>query len=234
MVSALRPRWGLLSGDRGYHLQQTSTDTQPSAPQVEAKITAALERLAVTMQRALWDAAHAHKLSATQAQFLIYLGSMGASAVTLSDLAAHFGLSLPTVSEAVRSLRAKGLLEVRRGREDGRTRQLRLTAQGRRRLVRLQRWSDAIRAQVATLTPQAKGELLSSLLELIARLQQAGLISLTRQCHTCLYFQPHRYADPAAPHHCGLLDQPLHLTELRLHCPDHQPRPQPPPPLTLG
>lgn len=182
------------------------------------------------MHKSLWEAAYAEDLTATQAQFLTYLASMGNTAVSMSDLAHRFGLSLATVSEAVRALVTKGLLEQRRSANDGRVREVRLTMQGRRRVKALLHWADAIRDQVAALAPQAKGLLLDSLLELIARLQQAGLISLTRQCQTCLYFQPHRHTDPTAPHHCGLMNQPLPLTELRIHCPDHQTRPPAPSP----
>jgi DNA-binding MarR family transcriptional regulator len=188
---------------------------------VNAKITAALERLAVALHKSLWDAAYAQDLSATQAQMLLYLISLDDSEVSMSELASRFGLTLPTVSDAVRSLVEKGLVEQRRAPRDGRIRVVALTPAGRRRARHLQHWADAIRQQVAALDPNTKGTFLACLLDLIARLQRAGLVSLTRQCQTCLYFQPHRYSNPDAPHHCGLLNQPLHLTELRLHCPDH-------------
>lgn len=188
---------------------------------VNAKITAALERLAVALHKSLWDAAYAQDLSATQAQMLLYLISFDDGEVSMSDLASRFGLTLPTVSDAVRSLVEKGLVEQRRCSRDGRIRVVGLTPAGRRRARHLQHWADAIRQQIADLDPHAKGTFLACLLDLIARLQRAGLVSLTRQCQTCLYFQPHRYPNPDAPHHCGLMNQPLQLTQLRLHCPDH-------------
>jgi DNA-binding MarR family transcriptional regulator len=192
---------------------------------VDAKITAALERLAVTWHKSLWDVAYVHDLSATQAQMLLYLSSLERKGVSMSELARRFGLSLPTVSDAVRSLIDKGLVEQRRAPQDGRVRLVRLTRAGRHRAQHLQRWTDTLQQQIAALDPSTKGVFLSCLLDLIAHMQRSGLISFTQQCHTCLYFQPHRYHDPAAPHHCGLMNQPLHLTELRLHCPDHQPQP---------
>ena len=195
---------------------------------VDAKITAALERLAVALHKSLWDAAYAQDLSATQAQLLLYLASAGPDDVSMSELADRFGLSPPTVTDAVRSLVQKGLVTQQRDTQDGRVRIVRLTRAGRQRARHLHHWTDTIRHQVAALDPSTKGLFLSCLLDLIAQLQRSGLISLTQQCQTCLYFQPHRHANPAAPHHCGLMNRPLLLTELRLHCPDHQPHPTKP------
>ena len=59
------------------------------------------------------------------------------------------------------------------------------------------------------------------LLDVIGRLQSAGAISVARICTTCRYFRPEAHDDPAAPHHCALLDAPLRRTQLRVDCGDH-------------
>jgi DNA-binding MarR family transcriptional regulator len=191
---------------------------------LDAKIVAALERLAHALNRVLWDAAWQHGLSPTQAQVVLYLLAQTEQQVTLGELARRFDLTHATLSDAVRALVSKGWVRRSRHPHDARSALLRLSHKGRRLARSLARWADLVRQQVAGLPDADKGPLLAVLLDLIGRLHQAGLISVARTCSTCLFFQAQRYADPEAPHHCRLLDRPLRLVELQVECPDHQPR----------
>lgn len=199
---------------------------QPGAqPELDAKIVAALERLAQALHKALWDAAWRKEMSATQAQVLLYVLSQGRDGVTITDLARRFDLKHSTLSDVVRVLTEKGLLNRQTDPEDARVVRLRLSAKGRTTARSLQAWAEEIRGQVAGLDPGRKGPFLETLLQLIGRLQRAGVITVARMCTTCLYFEADRHPEnPEAPHHCRLLDQPLRLVELRVECPDHQPR----------
>lgn len=203
-------------------MESPAPDAEPLAA-LDAKIVAALERLAQALHKALWDAAWQKELSATQAQVLLYLQALGDAGASITDLARQFGVKHATVSDAVRVLTTKGLLERRPDPNDARKVRLRLSRQGRSRASSLANWSGLLRQQVSQLAPAARVQLLSTLLELIGRLQRAGMISVARMCTTCLYFEPNRYANPVAPHHCRLMDQPLRLVELRVDCPDHRP-----------
>lgn len=55
----------------------------------------------------------------------------------------------------------------------------------------------------------------------VAALAEDGTIAAARACTTCRYFRRDVVADPAAPHFCGLLEQPLALIDLRVDCPEH-------------
>ncbi|MER3417014.1 MAG: MarR family transcriptional regulator [Gemmataceae bacterium] len=189
---------------------------------VDAKIVAALERLAHAMNNALQDASYAQELSPTQAQFLVYLLYREDSEHNLTELARHFRLRVPTVSDVVSTLVAKGLIERNPSHWDRRMRLVRLTAEGRRKARRIAQWAESLRWQVRQMDAEVKPQFLATLLHLIARLQQAGLITVARCCTTCLYFQPGVHDDPQRPHHCGLLDIPLYLHDLRADCPDHK------------
>jgi len=193
---------------------------------VDSKIVAALERIAQALQRTLWDAAWQDGLSATQAQLLLYILSQDDPGLTLSELAQRFDLKLATVSDAARVLVEKGLLVRRRDPGDARAARFHLTRKGLREAATLSKWVEAIRQQVAALEERHKGPFLATLLELIGRLNQAGVVSVARQCTTCLYFEANRYRSPEAPHHCRLLDKPLALTQLRVDCPDHKTHPE--------
>lgn len=194
-------------------------------PDLDARIVAALERLAQALHKTLWDAAWRQAMSATQAQVLLYVLSQGRNGVTITDLARRFDLKHSTLSDTVRVLTEKGLLHRHTDPEDARAVRLRLSPKGRTTARSLQVWAEQIRNQVVALDPQRKGPFLETLLQLIGRLQQAGVITVARMCTTCLYFEADRHPEnPEAPHHCRLLDQPLRLVELRVECPDHQPR----------
>ncbi|MCS7166768.1 MAG: MarR family winged helix-turn-helix transcriptional regulator [Gemmatales bacterium] len=199
--------------------------SEPS--ELEAKIVAALERLAQALQRALWEASWRRGLSATQAQILVYLLHRGNERVNIKDLASRFGLGAATLSASASSLQRKGLVRRYRDAQDRRVVYVRLTRRGRRRAAQLALWTQAIEAEIAELDTRSKERLLATLLEVIARLQRAGLISVARMCTTCVYFRRNVHANPAAPHHCALMDKPLQLMELRVECPDHQPAPVP-------
>lgn len=194
-----------------------------TASSLDRKIVVALERLAQALQRTLWDAAWQHDLSSTQAQVLLHLLVAGKDATSIAALAQRFDLKHSTLSDAVRALTAKGLVERQPDPVDARSVHLRLSRLGRATARRLQSWAQAVQVEVSRLPQDRQAFFLDTLLQLIGRLQRVGLISMTRMCSTCLYFQPHVHQDANAPHHCRLLNQPLPLVELRVDCPDHQP-----------
>lgn len=175
------------------------------------------------LHKALWNAAWEEGLSASQAQFLIYLLSQEHEHIGVGQLAERFNLRHSTVSDAVTALESKGLLQRLIADADRRAVVLRLTPQGKHTARRVALWTKSARNQLAQMQGAAKAGLLSTLLDLIARWQQAGLIRIVRTCTTCHYFERDRHKNPAAPHHCRLLDQPLRLVELRVDCPDHAP-----------
>jgi len=203
--------------------EEAALNSQQTQEQLDAKLVAALERVSQALHKALWEASWRSGLSSTQAQVLVYLLSHGAGKANIQELAERFGLSAATVSASVSTLEHKGLVRRQRDRNDQRVVYVHLTMRGRRQAQQLAQWTDVLQSQIAGMSVEDKERLLAMLLELIARLQRAGLISLTRMCTTCLYFQRNVHSDPRAPHHCGLMDRPLVLSELRVECPDHQP-----------
>lgn len=197
-------------------------DPSQQQEDVDSKIVAALERLAQALRLQLWGAAQGHHLSPIQAQFVLFLLFHDPAHCRVSRLAQEFGLTEATVSDAVKSLEEKGLLTRQAWARDGRVSLLRLTAKGRRLAQQLSRWADALRDHLQSLPSENKAIVLGFLLQFIAALQQAGVISVARVCLTCAFFEANIHPDPAAPHHCRLLNQPLAVSALRVDCPDHQ------------
>lgn len=56
----------------------------------------------------------------------------------------------------------------------------------------------------------------------IARLHDAGVITVNRSCLTCRHYQP---PGPRSRARCLLLARPLPDRDLRVDCPEHEPAP---------
>ncbi|RMF89135.1 MAG: MarR family transcriptional regulator, partial [Nitrospinota bacterium] len=96
------------------------------------------------------------------------------------------------------------------------------TDTGKRLADQLSPWARVLKDHLASFPLSQRLEVMQFLMQLIESLQRAGIISLSRMCFTCRFFQPDTYPDPAAPHHCRLMEKPLALSELRFDCPDHE------------
>ncbi len=185
--------------------------------ELDGKLIAALERLAQALRGELGRRARAHGLSPLQAQLLVYLhASRGrGEGRGVKGPAEAFGLAPGTVSEALSTLEAKGLVRKRPSAEDGRAIEVRLTPEGEALARELAGWVDPLREGLAGLPREPKAQALRVLLELIASLQRRGRIPYARMCLSCLYFE--------RPSYCRLLKKPLKPEELRVDCPDHVP-----------
>lgn len=189
---------------------------------IEARISAALERLSRAQQVLVREAAGRHGLSPIQAQTLLHLRRHRPALARVGRLAQEFGVTKATVSDAVSSLVAKGLVR-REAAADRRVATLVLTPAGFDLASQLASWSAPVTAAVHALPAGSQGPLLSSLIALIEALQRAGVVTVARMCSTCRFFERDRYDDPSAPHHCALLKKPLGPASVRVDCPEHEP-----------
>ena len=197
-----------------------SSDQPERHPSLDAKIVGALDWIGEALGVLARRAAAAHGLSVTQLRVLARLYAGPPPEALTSGLARELDLSGPTVSDALAALRRKGLIERSADPADRRRQVLGLTTSGRSVGVAVSRWTAP--AEVATSgIPQADGEtLLYALLDVLARMEAAGLISVTRACTTCGYFS----RDRATGHpvlHCGYFGSTLRPSDLRVDCAQH-------------
>ncbi|MDQ7028301.1 MAG: MarR family transcriptional regulator [Ardenticatenia bacterium] len=190
---------------------------------VGAKVVAALERLTHLLRHLVWNEAKAHGLSPIQVHVLISLLVHEPARCRISQLAREFQVTQPTVSDAVASLVAKGLVVKRPFPADRRAALLELTPAGRKLAEHLAEWGHVLKTHVDALPAEMRHELMIGLMELIASLQRAGLIEVARMCLTCRFFQPNRFPSRETPHYCLLIERPLAVTHLRLDCPEQEP-----------
>ncbi|MGQ9629030.1 MAG: MarR family winged helix-turn-helix transcriptional regulator [bacterium] len=188
---------------------------------VEGKIVAALERLSWALRVLLWDVAKEEGLSPIQIRFLLYLMGHSRELCRVSQLAREFGLTQPTVSDAVKSLVGKGLVCRGPWEGDGRVYTLELTPSGRSLAERISGWQSAVREQIERFPPDMKETAMIFLMELIKSLREVGIIEVARMCISCDHFLRDAHPGGERPHHCALTDTPLAVSELNVDCAMH-------------
>ena len=78
---------------------------------IENKIIVGLERVSEAFKSLLWEKAKLHGLSPIQIQILLFIQTHRRELCSVSHLAQEFEVTKPTVSDAVRVLDKKGLVE---------------------------------------------------------------------------------------------------------------------------
>jgi DNA-binding MarR family transcriptional regulator len=204
------------SPDSAFHLPSQHED-------VDAKLVAGLERLGQVFRVLLWERAHEHGLSPVQARVLLDLRFRAEGGRRVGALAEQFSLTAATVSDALTTLAEKGLVTKVPDPDDRRARIVRLTDDGKELADTLSTWAEPVREQLRSLDPERKTDAMTLVMDLIAELEGADLISRARMCRTCRFFGENTHDDPDAPHHCNLLDLPLGPGDLRMDCPEHEP-----------
>lgn len=192
------------------------------SPPLEGRIATGLHKLGLALKHQEWSRANEHGLSPTQGQILALLAT--AEALTASDVGARLGIGLPTISEAVTTLAAKGLLRRTADPRHPRARRLGLTAAGRRLATEARAWPEFLAQAVGALTPLEQSTLMTALMKMIRTLQEERQIPVQRMCVTCTHFRPN-VRDGETPHHCAFVDAPVGAEHLRLDCPEHEPAP---------
>lgn len=191
---------------------------------IDSRIVVALERISQTLRILLWEVAKEHGLSPIQIQFLVFLNTHSKERCRVSHLAREFDLTQATVSDAIKVLWEKGLIVKKPSQLDGRASTLGLTLSGKRLAVKLSGWQTAITEQMTQFSPEVKETVMIFLMEHIALLQRAGIISIAKMCIACSFFRRDVHRGSRKPHHCGLTDRPIGNWELKFDCNKHQPK----------
>ncbi len=189
------------------------------SPPLDGRIAAGLHKLGLALKHQEWSHANEQGLSPTQGQILALLAADGT--LTASEVGERLGIGLPTISEAVTTLAAKGLVRRRPDERHPRARLLHLTAAGRRLSVQTRAWPEFLTQAVGALSPVEQSTLLTALMKMVRTLQEQGQIPVHRMCVTCVHFRPH-VRDGDRPHHCAFVDAPMRAAHLRLDCAEHE------------
>lgn len=177
---------------------------------LEAKITAGLERLSQVFRVLLWEKAKSYGLSPIQIQLLIFICYHSREKTTVSYLAKEFGLTKPTISDAVKTLLQKGLIEKQTDISDSRSYTIALTTSGVELVAATENYTDPLQNLLAQ-TAADKENLWQSITAIIHGLNRAGIIEVQRSCYNCKHYVSNA-------NYCGLLKVALAPKDIRLDC----------------
>ncbi len=198
------------------HSSVSSFDITRQHYSVESKIVASLERISEAFRVLLWNESKENALSPIQIQILIFLLFHSEEQSKVSYLAREFNMTKATISDSVKLLLQKGLIQKIDDRTDTRSYVIGLTPEGRNIATKSAGFAFSIEKPLHSLSDQQKETILVGLLKLIQELHRAGIITMQRMCFTCSHYRAHE-----GTHFCTLLQSSLATHELRVDCPEH-------------
>ena len=195
----------------------SSFDPQYQNTNVEGKIIVALERISEAFKVLLWKEGKENALTPIQLQLLLFLKYHDPEKCRVNYLAKEFNLTKATISESVRLLAKKGYIRKETDPNDTRSYSIYLTQSGNALAHKCGSFAQNLEQPVQSLSSKKKELLYQSLLELITKLNKAGIVSVQRMCYSCRYYVPAKKND-----YCNFLKKELSRTDLRVDCPEHQ------------
>ncbi len=182
-----------------------------------------LSRAAVAIELA----GNGRSLERTVAQqlVLLHLGAVRHRASVIAELADELAMSVEDTLSAVGTLGEEGLVRMipspSYAPADVR---VELTEFGREQPREVLNWAADLLAETERMDRDSQAELLRLVLDRILSMQRMGQIPISRMCVSCRFFDPYVHAGQALPHHCHLVGAPFGTRQLRLRCPEAQPR----------
>ncbi|MGQ3676748.1 MarR family winged helix-turn-helix transcriptional regulator [Tenacibaculum discolor] len=192
-------------------------DLNQQNTKIESKIVVALERISEAFRVLLWSESKENSLSPIQIQILIFLLFHSKEKCKVSYLAEEFNMTKATISDSIRVLLKKELIQKFHNPSDTRSYIIGLTNQGKQIAEKSANFTLNIEQPLSSLPEDQKKDILAGLLKVIYQLNKAGVITIQRMCFTCSYYQ-----NEDNEHFCKLLQSKLASKELRIDCPEHE------------
>lgn len=184
----------------------------------DENIIQALDKLSQSQRLFLWDIAKKEGLSPIQIQFVEYIQKMRLSDATITNLAREFDLTKATVSDSIRVLVKKGLLEKIADEHDKRKFYLKLTESMQEKMALINRRSFVLREMIKDVPDEQKQVIAGFLMDLIKNLYGAGYIQAARMCLTCSNFVANAKEGEEKRHYCKFSDIYVSDSELSFNC----------------
>ncbi|MEM7296998.1 MAG: MarR family winged helix-turn-helix transcriptional regulator [Bacteroidota bacterium] len=193
-----------------------SFDPKVQELDLTSKIVVGLERLSEVFRVLLWEKSKETGLSPIQIQLLLFIKTHDQSMANVSHLSKEFNLKKPTVSDAIKVLFSKGLIEKETG-QDARAYTIILTAEGNKIVNQLEGFDDPLKKEIGQLSKSDQKSFCESLMKMIFSLNQSGIIEVQRTCFGCQFYEVRKNG-----HFCQYIKKPLKEEEIRLDCQDFQ------------
>ena len=184
---------------------------------LSGKIAVGLERLSESFRYLLWEHAKQLDLSPIQIQILIFINYHDEKYRNVSYLAREFNLTKPTISDAVKALFNKSLVEKILSVSDSRSYTIKLSPEGEKIVLKTEGFLDPLKSILSEQTQKKLEDFYAVILELIYSLNQKGIISVQRTCYNCRFFEKQTNG-----FYCQYLKSELPPNDLRLDCPEFE------------
>ncbi len=184
---------------------------------ISSKIVAGLGRISEAFKVLLWEKAKQLGLSPIQIQILIFIAYHKQGLGNVSHLAKEFNVTKPTISDAVRILDKKGLINKNFSQTDHRRYVMELSDQGRKIVSETEHFANPLKYQLDDMGPRDLEQLFGALGKLIYQLNRHGILSVQRTCYGCKFYSKTKQGD-----FCNLLNKPLLVPDIRIDCPEYE------------
>lgn len=184
---------------------------------LDNKIVAGLERLSQVFRILLWEKAREHGLSPIQIQLLIFIRHHSADKTTITYLAREFNFTKPTISDAIKVLEQKKLIQKSTDKADTRSYTIQLTTTGKKIVQETENFADPLTNIISKAKDADKIVLWESISNLIVAMNKQEIISVQRTCFNCIH-----YSIQNNVHFCNLLDIKLWTKDIRIDCPEFE------------
>lgn len=184
----------------------------------ESKILNGLEKLSEVLKSLLWEKAKVHGISPIQIQILLFVSKHPLDICNVSYFAKEFSITKATVSDAVKILLKKQLLEKDLSPTDKRRYNLFTTDKGKELILDISEYSLPILDSLTNFNQKELSLFFEKISKLILNLNQTGIIQVQRSCYNCSNY----LGNKKNQHFCTLLNINLENYNLKLDCPDFQ------------
>lgn len=195
-------------------------DRQTQQLDIRAKTIAGIERLSTVFRAALWEEAKRYNLSPLQVQILLFVAFHNHNQCNITGIAKEFAVTKATVSDAVKTLLEKKLLE-KNVIQDARGFLLSLTTNGKDCTDKLSGLTAFFDGAFKDVPNAEMAKIWEGLLLLIGHLQKTDTVPV-RMCFSCQHFGKDH--NEGTPHFCHLMQKPLAINEIRIDCPEYSVR----------
>ncbi|MDX1362579.1 MAG: MarR family winged helix-turn-helix transcriptional regulator [Arenibacter latericius] len=186
---------------------------------VSSKIVAGLSRISEVFKVLLWEKAKLLGLSPIQIQLLIFIAYHKPELSNVSHLAKEFNLTKPTISDAIKVLHKKGMVVRKKSTTDNRSYIIELTETGKNIIQETDDFANPIKKGIQDIDEAKLEHLFATLSKVIYQLNRTGILTVQRTCYGCKF-----YSKKKDHHYCNLLESTLHNTDIRIDCPEFEPR----------
>lgn len=198
-------------------MKESTFNPEQQQKDISSKIVAGLERVSEVFKVLLWEKAKLVGLSPIQIQILIFIAFHKEDLCNVSHLAKEFNVTKPTISDAIRVLDKKGIIEKDFSSSDSRSYSISLSDLGTQIIAQIYDFSSPLKKQVDTFDQSDLERLFGTLNELIYKLNQSGILSVQRTCYGCKFYRKNQGIN-----YCNLLQKELLDQEIRLDCPEYE------------